>query len=865
MSNKISSKPKDFRSYLSGLSLISIISGGWLLQLSIPSEGGRVSPVWLSLVILFFAVAVVAGWFVFSTTWNSDRFSRFIQSADRNRTIVLAAIVSYLLLGLLLFPSEQFTSFPILFLRAKPFFLWGLGVSGLFILRHLVDSGAISARFWSDRMLFCRGKFVPFLLASGLLLALTAFIFISRIGIRADLYWKVAGIPLLSMQLYSALGCVLLYHFFVEKWLPARITQSKIKPEWLTAAIFVLIWIGAACCWNGTPQARSVFATGPYPPSEVMYPHSDAAVHDSGAAMIEIGLPVNGGQFTDKPAYMFLLGMIHLLVGDDIRRIVFVQVMVLALLPAILFLLGRELHSPKTGLLLAVIVIYRAVNAIQAVTAITTASVKELMSETPLALALAVLCLVVIRYWKNRSAVKFPILLGGVYGIALLIRPHPIFFFPILLLFLVWLSWKNFRRMAGHLALFAVTLALVLAPISVSNIQQGRIPDYLEKINIVLHLRSEHAQDSQIVVDEDQQLPAGPSSVETVQPQTGQATPMPQTASTPVPVVPTTQTSYGQYPIIENRVVRLMSHALHNELAILLSMPASLIFHDMPTTLQAAYWDESGPWNGSLTAGQWIALCINLSVLAIGLSVFFTKTRWFGLFPLVVQVSINLANSFARSSGGRFLTPVDWIIYLYYAVGIVELIRYLLNELGSHPLDLVDSNRPSRPVGWSTAAPLLAFAVLGLALGYIQVIIPDRYTRITDPVEFIRNSTPGEFSAKLLPDLQAVLDQSQTGWYYGKALYPRYYSANQGEPSPNSEMHTLPYDRIVFEMIGPDGNNFILLPSTTRGKKLQNGADVLVFGCRRDANTIDGWLVVINPTGSPAVLKRDPQQSYTCP
>jgi hypothetical protein len=867
MLNNHSLNLKDQRPYLLGMALLSVISGGWLLQISIPPTGGKISPVWLTLVILFFAVGVLTAWMAYSSKWNSDNFSRFIQSMDRNGTIYWAALVSYVLLGLLLYPSEQFTAFPSLFLRAKTLFLWGLGVTGLFIIHHLVNSGAISARFWSDRMPFCRVKFVPFLLASGLLLALAAFIFISRIGIRADLYWKVAGIPLLPMQLYSAVGCVLLYSLIVEKWLPARFPNSKLKPEWITAAIFVLIWVGAAFCWNSTPQARSVFATGPYPPSNVMYPHSDAAVHDSGAAMIEIGLPVNGGQFTDKPAYMFFLGIIHLLVGDDIQRIVLVQVMFLALLPAILFLLGRELHSPKAGLLLAVIVVYRAVNAIQAVTAITTASVKELMSETPLALALALLCLIVIRYWKSRSAAKYPILLGGVYGIALLIRPHPIFFFPILVLFVIWLGWKNFPRLAGHLTLFAVTLALVLVPISISNIQQGRIPDYLEKINIILHLRSEQAQAPQTTLDEDQQLPATQSGKATDQPYASDVTPVPQAASTPEPAAPVvlTQPSNDQYPVIQNRVVRLMSHALHNELAILLSMPSSVIFHDLPATLQAAYWDEGGPWNGFLTPGQWIALLINLLILAVGFSAFFSRTRWFGLFPLVIQISINLANSFARSSGGRFLTPVDWIIYLYYAVGIVELIRSLLNDTAVDPLDMVESRPRARTFGLSTAAPLLIFAVIGLALGYIQVIIPDRYIHIVDPVEFIRNSTPAEFSSKMLPGIQTTIAQTRTSWYYGKALYPRYYSADQGEPSPNSEMHTLPYNRVVFEMIGPDGNNFVLLPSTTRGKKLQNGADVLLFGCRRDENTIDGWLVVINPTSSPVVLKRDPQQPYTCP
>lgn len=844
---------------------LTFIASGWTQVLIYQFSKLGISPVWVSTAIILFGMTICLLWWGRSPGKAPKLIRDYISAPHTIRERIFLSIGAYLLLGLLLIPSDQFSFLPSLFLRLKPILFLGCGVlltvliNKLFITQ-MTDHGFISKH--SSRWGFSR---TPFLIALGLLASVLAFVFISRIGITPDLYWKVAGVPLLPMQLYAAVGCVLLYHSLVENWLATRFSSLRNHPGRVTAAIFLLIWIVAAACWTATPQSRSVFATGPYPPMTVMYPHSDAAVHDSGGAMIELGLPVNGGQFTDKPAYMFFLGLLHLLVGDDIVRIVTGQVIVLALLPAVMYLLGKELHSPKTGLLLAIIAIYRPANAIQAVTAITTTSVKELMSETPLALALAVICLLAVRYWKNRSNARYPILLGGVYGISILIRPHPLFFLPFILALPVVMGWKQARRTVVHLGLFIATLALVLAPISISNYRQGRIPDYLQKINIVLKLRSEEAVTPVVPVEEDEQILPAPSATAVPAkeiPPTPAAAAQTDTAITPAAPMINAPAPESHYPVIENKVVRLLSHALHNELTILLSMPGSFIFNDLDHTLQTSFWDESGPWQGNLTAGQWIALLINLSILAIGLSFFFHPQRWIGLFPLVVQISINVANAFARSSGGRFLVPGDWIIYFYYALGLVQLVRSLVGRSDAIIPRLDEAVRPIRPLG--LAALVSGFALYGLALGYIQVVIPDHFSPVSDPISYIQNSAAAQIVSTELPDLAEVMSSSRTTWMQGRALYPRYFPADQGESSPNSEMRSLPYDRIVFELIGPQGNQFILLPSAVRGKKLQHGSDVLVFGCGVDENTVDAWAVVIHPQESPAVLIRDPQMPYSC-
>ena len=357
-------------------------------------------------------------------------------------------------MGSLLYPHDQLAVFSSLLERFKPVGFIVFGLSSNYLIWATLQKYPFGIGLLKKYILVNRRQFIFTGLVFGILCLTWIFISVTRLGILPDLFWKVAGVPLLSFQLYLIGGYVLFILVTTKYVLTPNLSNSTIKPAVIDVILFLIIWLIGSAIWTSIPQERSVFAPGPYPPANVFYPHSDAAVHDAGGTLLALGLPLNNGNFTDKPAYMFFLGLVHLIFGDDPNQIVNVQTIFLALFPAILYLLGKEIYDRNLGLCIAMISIARAGNAISAVTEITTTSVKELMSEMPLALALALFCLVLIRYTKNKEKDIYPICIGGLYGITILIRPHPLLFAPILVFIVLLLHRKQKPVLLKHTALF---------------------------------------------------------------------------------------------------------------------------------------------------------------------------------------------------------------------------------------------------------------------------------------------------------------------------------------------------------------------------------------------------------------------------
>jgi hypothetical protein len=66
----------------------------------------------------------------------------------------------------------------------------------------------------------------------------------------------------------------------------------------------------------------------------------------------------------------------------------------------------------------------------------------------------------------------------------------------------------------------------------------------------------------------------------------------------------------------------------------------------------------------------------------------------------------------------------------------------------------------------------------------------------------------------------------------GRALYPRFYAANEGEPGGEfSAFNALPFSRIALVLIGPQGNYQIALPLESASLSFPNASDVVILGC----------------------------------
>jgi 4-amino-4-deoxy-L-arabinose transferase-like glycosyltransferase len=821
------------------------------------------------ILILAFGFVVLTYHEINKSIGTTTRINLVLSKISTKVPLICIFFAGYISLGVLLYPSEQLSGFLSISESIKPitFIIFGLIIN--FLLWEVINRYPFQKKIFTNYIRKNRWQFILSAISFSFLILIWIFISITRLGILPDLYWKVAGVPLLSFQLYLISGYLAFFILTTRYILQPIIQKIKVKPTNIDLLIFLLIWLIALTTWLSTPQHRSVFAPGPYPPANVFFPYNDAAVHDTGGLMLTLGLPLNNGMFTDKPAYMFFLGLLHLIFGDDPTRIVQVQTILLALFPAILYLIGKEIYGRNLGLFIAMVTITRTINAISIVTKITTVSAKEMMSEMPLALALAILCLLLIKYAKNLNKDIYPIAIGGVFGISILIRPHPLLFMPFLVMILFILHWKDKRVFLRQFVFFLIPLLLVLAPISISNIQHGRSPDFMAKINMVISQRG----DIGTVVDQGSNSQGDLSFqvIPTSPPNKPLVTPSIKPASSPI--IPK-----GDEEFIQNKAARFVSHFLHNELAIVLSLPSSFIFYNQDRTVSVPYWRELPIWDGKLSTGQWFSVLIGLIIIAFGLAKFMVRGKLMGLMPLLLQMTINFSNSIARSSGGRFLVPVDWIIYIYYAVGLFEIVLLVCAGFGGlrkvfitwqsppEPRPVVESgNGVHTHKGWEwRVGGISFFLIFGLGLAYTHLLIPAKYPSQYDVVQVLKQNGAYALVEGTIPGVEAMLQNPDINSIYGKAFYPRFYIAGKGEPSLDFGMYNQQLDRLTFEVLSPKGIWSVSLPNTTRGKKLVNGSSVLVMGCELDPNNFDALYVIIFGKNNNTLYVRSSEQPYQC-
>ncbi len=50
---------------------------------------------------------------------------------------------------------------------------------------------------------------------------------------------------------------------------------------------------------------------------------------------------------------------------------------------------------------------------------------------------------------------------------------------------------------------------------------------------------------------------------------------------------------------------------------------------------------------------------------------------WLDLVPAGLVVAYSLATAVARTSGGRYFIPVDWVFLLYFAIGISQVVVWV--------------------------------------------------------------------------------------------------------------------------------------------------------------------------------------------
>jgi hypothetical protein len=223
--------------------------------------------------------------------------------------------------------------------------------------------------------------------------------------------------------------------------------------------------------------------------------------------------------------------------------------------------------------------------------------------------------------------------------------------------------------------------------------------------------------------------------------------------------------------------------------------------------------------------------------------------------PLVINIGYSLGNGLVRNSGWRYNLPVDWVGILYYAIGLTQLIYWVLMYFTNHlvPKGGLDCRYPVKryfraKFPWKIAIPVaLGFIMVSATLPLVERAIPNRYEGTG--LEQILTSLNVQGAARTWfhsSGDQSYLQQkcrSDRSGFVSALL-----RCHKGENETGWPEH-VPTDlnRFGFYVAGEE-RAFILLPMDEAPANFPNASDVFVLGCREPRYILaDRVVVLVDP------------------
>jgi hypothetical protein len=613
------------------------------------------------------------------------------------------------------------------------------------------------------------------------LAAVTIFIFITKLGVTRynDGSWGTPTTPLLEWQILLALAVSLIFLTVEARW------------KWLQKDryIFFLVYLFTCFLWNTQPIHPGYFATPPRAPNFEIYPFSDALIYAQSAQAALVGNGFIWPEVPTRPLYITFLTWLHALAGQDYTHVIFLQTLVLAAFPAVLYLLGKELAGRPLGLGLALLAAFRDLTAnVAAPFALNYTYTKLFFSEIPAALLLSLFTLMLMRWMRSPKPIWYPLLAGGVLGLSSLIRLQS----AVLLAAVIPLSFfivKDRRKWLTGAALLVLGVALALLPWLARNYRAtgGLVVDNPISQTMVLARRWSGDSGNQVFPHLPGEGDAAYSSR------------MSRLALESLKADPGRILGSAVNHFFNNEIGNLLVFPLRDQL----NSPGELIWPEH------AFWQT---WTGQPTPGQLPVIAFYLALLALGLATAWHKNGLLGLLPLALTLVYNAWTALFLSSGDRFLVPVDWAAYLYLFLGLLTLASLGLNVsawiFASGNGD--QGHGESDSVAWRglflTGAAIL---LLGASIPLTEAAFPQKY--------------PPRMS---IPATEVTLR--------GRAIYPRWYDAGEGEPGTAKLGYGATDEaRLVFFLAGEE-NILVIFPLKTAPKSFPNTTEVTVTGTQAD-------------------------------
>lgn len=499
-----------------------------------------------------------------------------------------------------------------------------VGIGWLFALFKLVPavrallaySIVIKLRqIWNER----RGVW-PKILKSGLWFGL-GLILIAFEGVEAQFIKQIY--PVMEFITFSQTILILLVGGMAA-WLMSR----KPLPAWADTVLFVMVWVIAAGVWVTTPLGSQ-----PLGEAGVFIPAEDARVYDASAALIVEGYGQNL-RLGSWANYAAILAGFKFLSGIDPISTMRAQAALLGLIPALLYLLGRELGSRTIGLFTAALLIVSNLNLLAG--SKSSLHISTLQTEPLMSLGVVLITFLFIKILKNPDNRLQLVLFGALIGFFSLVRVNTLLFLlapPLLYLTRKPIVWS---KAAWALAALGVGFLLIVSPSILRNASLGYEPLFFNaKAKDLAHRMGFETWKSDAVAEYQIEHSAEPDPHD----------------------------YQFSWRLVGERAFSIATYDL-NFLPRLLNDP----------TLRPNSNLSAHPFlritGFEINAFNVFSFLLNLLLVGFGINRLYRAAGWPGLVPVIFYLAYFLTAVFSSSLIPRHVFPIAWVPMLYYPAGV---------------------------------------------------------------------------------------------------------------------------------------------------------------------------------------------------
>lgn len=791
------------------------------------------------IMLALMGILFISGLIIFFSSYGQISFYQRLERAIRNsafrRILSVFALILFFLTAIVLYYAAYIEPirYHAILERLKPIgVLWLLVSVQSFLFLNGKSWGAIK-----EKGPFYRTLFPSILLFFILQIILFLLVRFTGLGITPDPFdWQPNGMSVQWWQLLGSFLGALLLSAIVSP------LKKKIKRKSsVTCLLFLFVWGLAAVIWTSVPTEevlKNSYFMEITPPNYLPYPASDAAYFGLWSESILAGFGLKD-QGVSRQLFVFGLAVLQWFSGNNFLAAINLLTIILALIPAMLFLIGSRLHSHSAGLMAAGIAIFREFNTLYMAPHFGVSDSKMFLSDLPMMLSLLIFLFVFISWLQKPDSKKRLILSGILLGLSGLIRSQILITIPFIWVILVFHRKDTEKRRFRNFVLFAASILIVLAPALVRSISlTGSVA--LEDTGIHNYELA-------------RRLSCDPNWQPTAMPGESEAAFAGRMK----------QEMIGFLIDHPGKIVKYtLNHFVKDLVDSWLVLPVGIpMGFTILNITDSTYQDVPG----RLAGGSPLLFVICAFFVASGIASLWKRHGIAGLLPFIFCPLYMLTAAVGRYSGWRFILPADWMIYFYFCCGVFEFIIWFQSRFIG--IAVPESAEARTAMGILPRKKLIQNVLLILLILFgwappFSGIIPDQIQLNSTEENKAFLQQIGEHYGGVYADLFTETNQQDWDVINGRTIYPRWFKAGDGLTSANPWVvnEIRDFNRLSFVLLN-EKNRDVILPLQQSPEAVPHRADCLVVGSVTEEGWFEGKAVVfpdaLDSRGKPIIILSD--------